>query len=154
MVHRQLNFGTNLECIYEFIIGNSHTLSNWNAEQKFSTEDSSVDMKIFSEDPRWDFSWRGFLARWEKSHRGSRAGKIIFESPRSSCGGEFPRKYHRGTTLWSRGHRITARNNSLTAGRIFKSTEVLGGKFASEAPLFFHRAGTQRLIWTGCRILE
>ena len=25
-------------------------------EQKFSTEDSSVDMKIFSEDPRWNFS--------------------------------------------------------------------------------------------------
>ena len=47
---------------------------------------------------------------------------------------------------------MTARKNTLTAGRIFKSTEVLGGKFASEAPLFFHRGSTQRLSWTGCYI--
>ena len=35
---------------------------------------------------------------------------------------------------------VTVRNNSLTAGRIFKSTEVLGRKFSSEAPLFSTKA--------------
>ena len=32
-------------------------------------------------------------------------------------------------------HRTTAKNNSWTAGTNFESTEVLGGKYASEAGL-------------------
>ena len=54
-----------------------YTSPNWVGERKFSTEDSSVDMKIFSEEPERDFSWREFLARWEKSHRGCHADKIF-----------------------------------------------------------------------------
>ena len=46
-------------------------------------------------------------------------------------------------------HRTTARNNSWTAGTNSKSTEVLGGKYTSEALIFYHRGRTQRLCWTG-----
>ena len=62
----------------------------------------------------------------------------------------FREKYHRGIPFEVRNTVLQARNNSWTAGTNFKSTEVLGGIFPTEALLFFHRGLTQRLCWTGC----
>ena len=62
----------------------------------------------------------------------------------------FREKYHRGIPFEVRNTVLQARNNSWTAGTNFKSTEVLGGIFLTEALLFFHRGLTQRLCWTGC----
>ena len=93
------------------------------------------------------------------SHRGAHVDRnsgenvteeISFEPPRSSCGQEFPGKYHRGIPFEVRNTVLQARNNSWTAGTNFKSTEVLGGIFPTEALFFFHRGLTQRLCWTGC----
>ena len=64
----------------------------------------------------------------------------------------FREKYHRGIPFEVRNTVLQARNNSWTAGTNFKSTEVLGGIFPTEALLFFHRGLTQRLCWTGCII--
>ena len=95
---------------------------------KFSTEDVVLsDTVIWSHD-------RKYLS----SHRGAHGGQ------------EFPGKYHRGIPFEVRNTVLQARNNSWPAGTNFKSTEVLGGKYASEAPILFHRGRTQRLCWTGC----
>ena len=107
-----------------------------------------------------ELMWTGISEKMlPRKHRGAHVDRnfgenvteeIPFEPPRSSCGQEFPGKYHRGIPFEVRNTVLQARNNSWTAGTNFKSTEVLGGIFPTEALFFFHRGLTQRLCWTGC----
>ena len=109
---------------------------------------------------RAELMWTGIPEKMlPRKHRGAHVDRnfgenvteeIPFEPPRSSCGQEFPGKYHRGIPFEVRNTVLQARNNSWTAGTNFKSTEVLGGIFPTEALFFFHRGLTQRLCWTGC----
>ena len=111
---------------------------------------STEDSQFSSEDVVLStFFLRKTLYSWYLRHRGVRTRGIsekniteglLFEPPRSLCGEGHAEKSHQGLTCWTRGHRITARNNSLTAGRIFKSTEVLSGKLPARHHYFSSEA--------------